>query len=90
MPRFDARCERCERTWEVFLRRYRERLVCPCGGRAWVQLGAQVAATMNTYPFVHEHLGHHPVVVESPQHYRRLLRERGFRMKHGTKSDVGI
>jgi len=75
MPRFDFQCNKCHVVKE-YLRKNTRRFRHQCGGLLeWVP-SARVNASFK--PFVHEHLGHEPVMVESWGHYKKLLRARGL------------
>jgi hypothetical protein len=75
MPRFDAQCGNCGKIEEVIARSVEGFSRCKCGGKMeWVP-----SVRVNVFkPFVHEHLGHKPVRIESWSHYKRILRERNL------------
>lgn len=71
MVRYDTECTKCGEMKEVIAENTRKLGKCKCGGRReWVP-----TANVATFkPFVHEHLGHKPVLIESWQQYRRILK----------------
>lgn len=72
MPRYDVECSKCAAKKEVIARDSTHLGKCACGGRfAWVP-SAQVAVFK---PFVHEHIAHKPVLIESWKQYRQILRQ---------------
>jgi len=75
VPRFDVQCGECGKTEEVIAKSVGKLPRCTCGGRTeWVP-----SVRVNVFkPFVHEHLGHEPVRIESWSQYKRILRERNL------------
>lgn len=71
MPRYDCQCSNCAKILEVTAKDTKNLGRCDCGGRLeWVP-GVRVAVFK---PFVHPHIGHKPVLIESWRQYKDLLK----------------
>lgn len=71
MPRYDVQCQTCKDVKEVVAKDTTNLGLCVCGGRMeWVP-GVRV----NVFkPFIHPHVGHKPVLIESWQQYKSILK----------------
>jgi len=80
--RYDVECSNCGRRGEVVAKNTKRLGRCSsCKGKLiWVPTAQMFAFR----PFVHEHLGHTPVQIESWPQYRQILRERNLNNELGS------
>ena len=74
MPNYDVECPDCGQRGIVSAANTRQLGKCSCGAQLeWVP-SCNVAVFK---PFVHEHLGHEPVLIKSWKHYKEELKKAG-------------
>jgi len=81
MPIYEYECKKGHLTEEIFpITDFPEEITCPvCKSRSKKIISLSVRRDISGYPYVEEHLGEVPVLVESPEHRKKLMKERGLR-----------
>ena len=80
MPRYDYRCIECgviEELWRRMTDLEMAHRCIRCGGDM-IRLISAPNIRCDIEPYVDENMGHEPVHVESRQHKKQLLKERGL------------
>jgi putative FmdB family regulatory protein len=77
MPLYDYKCSNCGMVENVWAKINEQEKLCACG--LWMK--RVISATRSTpdlQPYLDPNMGHEPVYVESRQHRKRLMKERGL------------
>lgn len=77
MPIYDYKCSDCGLIENVWAKIDEQELPCKCG----LTMTRVISATRTNpdlQPYLDPNLGHEPVWVESRQHRKRLMKERGL------------
>ncbi len=79
MPIYEYECRMQHLTEKIFkITDFPEEIKCPiCMNAAQKIISSPVNRKIGGYPYVEENLGDHPILVESPEHRKKLMKEAG-------------
>ena len=79
MPNYDVKCKTCDKEFVSFsCIEDRHNIKCECGSNTKLIIKPQKHPGIHVWvPYWEENIKHHPVMVESKQHLKKLCEENG-------------